>query len=67
MDLVGEDSLKQFAKKYSNARPALDRWLKLTKAAQWKSFQDVKTTFPLPTTSLKINTALTLEATTTGY
>ncbi|MCC7530368.1 MAG: type II toxin-antitoxin system HigB family toxin [Candidatus Melainabacteria bacterium] len=46
MDLVGEDSLKQFAKKYPNARPGLDRWLKLTKAAQWKSLQDLKATFP---------------------
>ena len=46
MELVGEDSLKQFAKKYSNARPALDRWLKLTKAAQWNSLQDLKATFP---------------------
>ena len=41
MELVGEDSLKQFAKKFSSARPGLDRWLKLTKAAQWKTFQDV--------------------------
>lgn len=46
VDLVGEDSLKKFAKKYQIARPALDRWLKLTKAAEWKSFQDVKATFP---------------------
>lgn len=46
MELVGEDSLKHFAKKFSSARPGLDRWLKLTKAAQWKSFQDVKATFP---------------------
>lgn len=46
MDLVGEDSLKQFAIKYQNARPGLDRWLSLVKAAQWKSFQDVKATFP---------------------
>ncbi len=46
MDLVGEDNLKQFAKKYPNARPGLDRWLKITKAAQWKSLQDLKATFP---------------------
>ena len=46
MDLVGEDSLKKFAKKFQNARPGLDRWLMLTKVAQWKSFQDVKATFP---------------------
>ncbi len=46
MDVVGEDSLKQFAKKYQNARPWLDRWLKLTKVAQLRSFQDLKSTFP---------------------
>lgn len=67
MDLVGEDSLKQFAKKYSNARPALDRWLKLTKLLSGSPSRTLKPPFPLPTTSLKINTALTLEATTTGY
>lgn len=44
--LVGEDGLKHFAKKYSNDRPALDRWLKLTKSAQWKSLQGVRGTFP---------------------
>lgn len=46
MEIIGEDSLMQFAKKHSNARPGLDRWLKLTKAAQWRSLQDVKATFP---------------------
>ncbi len=46
MDLIGEDNLKRYAKKYPNSRPALDRWLKLTKAACWNSLQDVKATFP---------------------
>ena len=46
MEVIGEDSLKQFAKRYSTARPGLDRWLTLTKAAQWKSLQDLKATFP---------------------
>lgn len=46
MDVVGEDNLKRFARKYQNARPSLDRWLKLTKAADWKSLRDVKATFP---------------------
>jgi mRNA interferase HigB len=46
MEVIGEDSLKEFAKKHQNARSALARWLKLTKAATWMSLQDVKATFP---------------------
>lgn len=46
MDVIGEDRLKGVAKKHQNARTALARWLKLTKAATWNNFQDVRSTFP---------------------
>jgi mRNA interferase HigB len=46
MEVVGEDNLRKYARKHPNARSALARWLKLTKAASWKNFQDVKATFP---------------------
>jgi mRNA interferase HigB len=46
VEVIGEDSLKDYAKKHSNARAALSRWLKLTKEASWKTIEDVKATFP---------------------
>jgi mRNA interferase HigB len=46
VEVVGEDSLKDYAKKYQNARTALSRWLKLTREASWKTLPDVKATFP---------------------
>lgn len=46
MEVVGEDNLKEYARKHQNARSSLARWLKLTRAANWKRFQDVKATFP---------------------
>lgn len=46
MEVVGEDNLKEYARKHQNARSSLARWLTLTKAASWKSFQDVKASFP---------------------
>jgi mRNA interferase HigB len=46
VDVVGADVLKEFARKHKNACPSLDRWLGLTRASSWKTFQDVKATFP---------------------
>jgi mRNA interferase HigB len=46
MEVIGEDSLKAYSKKYQNSRSSLSRWLKLTKSASWKTLQDVKETFP---------------------
>ncbi len=46
MDLIGTDVLEKFAKRHPKVRPALDRWVSLTKVADWQSLQDVKTTFP---------------------
>jgi mRNA interferase HigB len=46
MEVVGEKNLRGFAIKHQNARPALARWLRLTRAATWKSIEDVKQTFP---------------------
>jgi mRNA interferase HigB len=46
VEVIGEDCLKEYAKKHQDARAALSRWLKLTKEASWNNFQDVKDTFP---------------------
>lgn len=46
VDVIGKDILVKFGKKHANARPALDRWLELTESADWKTFEDVKATFP---------------------
>ena len=46
MDLIGEDYLQEYAKKHPNALSSLARWLRLTEGASWKTFQDVKTSFP---------------------
>jgi mRNA interferase HigB len=45
MEIIGEDTLKAYARKHQNARSSLARWLKITKAANWKNFQEVKATF----------------------
>jgi mRNA interferase HigB len=46
MEVIGEDNLKEYARKHQNARSPIARWLTLTKAADWKNFQDVKASFP---------------------
>jgi len=46
MEVIGENNLKEYAKKHPNARSSLARWLSLTKGANWKNIQDVKMTFP---------------------
>ena len=46
MKVVGEDSLKDYAKLHYNATAPIARWLKITKAANWKNLHDVKNHFP---------------------
>lgn len=46
MEVVGEDNLKEYAKRHQDARSSLARWLKITRGTGWKNFQDVKATFP---------------------
>ena len=45
MRIAGEDRIVQFARNYPNTRSALNRWVSVVEAADWKSPADMKKTF----------------------
>ena len=45
MEIVNETDLRSFAKRHSNARRPLANWIDVTRAASWKSFDDIRKTF----------------------
>jgi mRNA interferase HigB len=45
VQIVNESELRFFARKHSNVRKPLSNWIDVTKAADWKSFVDVRETF----------------------
>ena len=44
MRIIKDSRLREFAKQYSRASSSLKIWRTLTKAAVWRSFEDVKKT-----------------------
>jgi len=46
MRIIKESRVKQFIQDHPKARRALERWIRLTRAATWKKFTDVRSTFP---------------------
>jgi mRNA interferase HigB len=45
MRLLGEPVVDEFKKTYPLSAKVMDRWLAIARAAEWKSFIDVKKTF----------------------
>src|SRR5215510_7565293 len=45
MRIIAHRTINEYGKQHANAKTALDSWYKTTKAATWKDFQDIKTTF----------------------
>ena len=45
MHIVNYKAIRLFFATYPDARPALDRWYRLTKRARWASFAELRTTF----------------------
>jgi len=46
MRVIAKSVLVAFADRHPETRPSLERWHRLTKAAQWTSTDDVQTTVP---------------------
>lgn len=46
MRIIKQSTLAKFAVANPKARPSLERWLKVAKAARWASMNDVQTTVP---------------------
>jgi mRNA interferase HigB len=46
MDIINLTKLNDFARKHPKSRKALERWERITRAAVWLSFSDVKRDFP---------------------
>jgi mRNA interferase HigB len=46
MRVTTKKRLEQFGKKYADARVPLQEWLRVAKAAKWKSIDDVREDFP---------------------
>jgi mRNA interferase HigB len=45
MQLVGETKLRDFWKNHLQAENPLQNWIQITKAANWKTFADVRNAF----------------------
>jgi mRNA interferase HigB len=45
MRLLGEPLIEEFTKAYSQSGKALNRWVAVVRAAEWRSFVDLKKTF----------------------
>ncbi len=45
MDVISYRKIREFCKKYSNARKPLNAWYKITSKAAWKNFDDVRKSF----------------------
>ncbi len=46
MRILSHKTLKDFYTKHSNCETAISCWYKLTKDAEWTSFNDLRKTFP---------------------
>jgi mRNA interferase HigB len=46
MRLLGTDLLNDFIKKYSQSKSALRRWQKIIEESDYRSFNELKKTFP---------------------
>jgi len=45
MRVIAHRTIVEYGKQYINAKTALDSWYKITKAAKWNNFKDIKNTF----------------------
>jgi mRNA interferase HigB len=43
--IISEKPLREFWRKYSDVESLLREWIRMTKAAQWNFFADVRNTF----------------------
>ena len=46
MHVLTRRTLKDFARTHADAESLLDAWYRIAKAAQWRSIEDVRKTFP---------------------
>ena len=45
MRVIAHRTIVEYGKQYASAKTSLDSWYKITKAAKWKDFRDMKNTF----------------------
>lgn len=45
MRLTGSEKLDALCRRHADAKPAIEKWVKAVKAAQWKSHADLKNDF----------------------
>lgn len=45
MIILGTGKIEQFAKKHSDAKKPLYRWLRIAESGKWNNFSDLKKTF----------------------
>lgn len=46
MKIIYPERIEEFAKSYPDAKPALERWSAILKAATWRQHADLKQDFP---------------------
>ena len=46
MRVIKPGRIREYAEKHPDARAALERWLRITKAAEWSHLAELRATFP---------------------
>ena|SRR5688572_32897518 len=46
MRIIKVPTLKAYWKRHADARPPLEHWVRLTRAAEWRSLDEARATFP---------------------
>ena len=46
MEIIRQDRLVEFAQKHPNTRPSLNRWYDLMQTGSFRSFTELRSTFP---------------------
>lgn len=53
MHIITQKRLKEASEKHPDAEPSLRTWMKLVKAQEWNSFEEIKTNFIFTPSSVK--------------
>src|SRR3989442_1526737 len=60
METINEKVVSRFAGEHPDAAKWLDKWLEVTRAASWRSIQDVKAVFPAADGGVKVKSGGTV-------
>jgi len=60
MQLVDENLVGRFRRKHPDSASWLEKWLKVTRAADWRTIQDIKAVFPAVDGGVRVSSGETV-------